>query len=69
MFKGGNELVCAYVCVQDRWKDSLLGWHGFLKVPEFERVILGGGDQHGLHRVESQGAHSVKMTETKNYCY
>lgn len=40
---------------------SLLGGRRLLEVPQFEGVILGGGDQNRLHRVEGQTAHRVKV--------
>lgn len=39
----------------------LLGWHSFLKVPEFERGILRGGDKSGLLGVKTKCPHSIKV--------
>ena len=39
----------------------LFGRDGLLQVPQFEGVVLRHGDQHGLHGVEGQGAHAVKV--------
>lgn len=39
----------------------LFGGDRLLQVPQLERVVLGDGDQHGLHGVEGQGAHAVKV--------
>lgn len=41
--------------------NSLLGGRRLLEVPQFEGVILGGGDQDGLHRVEGQTPDRVKV--------
>lgn len=32
-----------------------------MQVPQFEGLVLGGGDQQRLHRVEGQAAHRVKV--------
>ena len=44
-----------------RMNHLLFGRDGLLQVPQFEGVVLRYGDQHGLHRVEGQGAHAVKV--------
>lgn len=40
---------------------SLLGGRRLLEVPQFEGVILRGGDQNRLQRVEGQAPHRVKV--------
>lgn len=40
---------------------SLLGGRRLLEVPQLEGVVLGGGDQDGLHRVEGQTPHRVEV--------
>lgn len=35
----------------------LLGWRRLLEVPQFEGVVLGGGDQDGLHWMKGQTPH------------
>lgn len=39
----------------------LFGRDGLGEVPQFERVVLGHGDQAGLNRVEGQRSHAVKV--------
>lgn len=39
----------------------LFGGSSFLQVPHLERVVLRGGDEDGLHRVERQSADAVKV--------
>lgn len=39
----------------------LLGRRRLVQVPQFEGLVLGGGDQQRLHRVEGQAAHRVKV--------
>jgi len=45
----------------------LFGRSGLLKVPHLECVILGGGDQDGLHRVKGQSANPVKMATQSEF--
>ena len=39
----------------------LFGRDGLGEVPQFEGVVLGHGDQAGLHGVEGQRPHAVKV--------
>lgn len=45
----------------ERTTGLLFGGGRLLQVPHLERVVLGGGDEHGFHRVECQRADAVEV--------